>query len=137
MKKLITICLLATLGVFEAQAQAAYENEVINTIMARRSVRKYLDKPVEHAKLEAVVRCGINAPSGMNRQPWIVRVVENQKLIADVTEVFKAKNPDMVNRDPNFKNMFRNAPNVICVCTPANGGGELDAAQLHHRHRLS
>ena len=35
MKKLITICLLATMGVFEAQAQAAYENEVINTIMAR------------------------------------------------------------------------------------------------------
>ncbi len=30
-------------------------------------------------------------------------------------------------RDKNFKNMFRNAPNIICVCTPANGGGELDA----------
>ena len=130
MKKLIAICLLAVMGVFEAQAQATYENEVINTILARRSVRKYLDKPVEHAKLEAVVRCGINAPSGMNRQPWVVRVVEDQKLIADVTEVFKAKNPDMVNRDQNFKNMFRNAPNIICVCTPAKGGGELDAGLL-------
>ena len=137
MKKLITICLLATMGVFEAQAQTAYENEVINAIMARRSVRKYLDKPVEHAKLEAVVRCGINAPSGMNRQPWIVRVVENQQLIAGVTEVFKAKNPDMVNRDPNFKNMFRNAPNVICVCTPANGGGELDAGLLGENMMLA
>ena len=130
MKKLITICLLAVMGVFEAQAQATYENEVINTIMARRSVRKYLDKPVEHEKLEAVVRCGINAPSGMNRQPWVIRVVENQKLIADVTEVFKAKSPDMVSRDPNFKNMFRNAPNIICICTPAKGGGELDAGLL-------
>ena len=98
------------------------ENEVINTIMARRSVRKYLDKPVEHAKLEAVVRCGINAPSGMNRQPWVIRVVENQEIITSVTEVFKAKNPDMVSRDPNFKNMFRNAPNIICICTPAKGG---------------
>ena len=137
MKKLITICLLATMGVFEAQAQAAYENEVINTIMARRSVRKYLDKPVEHEKLEAVVRCGINAPSGMNRQPWIVRIVENQKFIADVTEVFKAKNPDMVNRDPNFKNMFCNAPNIICVCTPANGGGELDAGLLGENMMLA
>ena len=130
MKKLITICLLATMGAFEAQAQATYENEVINTIMARRSIRKYLDKPVEHAKLEAVVRCGIKAPSGMNRQPWVVRVVENQKLIADVTEVFKAKNPDMVSRDKNFKNMFRDAPNLICICTPAKGGGELDAGLL-------
>ena len=31
MKKLITICLLATMGAFEAQAQDTYENEVINT----------------------------------------------------------------------------------------------------------
>ena len=105
-------------------------NPVISAIMARRSVRKYLDTPVEHEKLETIVRCGINAPSGMNAQPWAVRVIENQKLIADVTEVFKAKNPNMVNRDPNFKNMFRNAPNIICICTPAKGGGELDAGLL-------
>ena len=136
MKKLITICLLATMCMVDTSAQTM-ENEVINTIMARRSVRKYLDKPVEHAKLEAVVRCGINAPSGMNRQPWIVRVVEDQKLIADVTEVFKAKNPDMVNRDKNFKNMFRNAPNIICVCTPAKGGGELDAGLLGENMMLA
>ena len=53
-----------------------------------------------------------------------------KKLIADVTEVFKAKNPDMVNRAPNFKNMFRNAPNIICICTSAKGGGELEAGLL-------
>lgn len=73
----------------------------------------------------------------MNRQPWVVRVVEDQKLIADVTEVFKAKNPDMVNRDQNFKNMFRNAPNIICVCTPAKGGGELDAGLLGENMMLA
>ena len=58
-------------------------NPVLSNMMARRSIRKYLDKPVEHEKLEVIVKCGINAPSGMNRQPWIVRVVEDQKLIAD------------------------------------------------------
>jgi glutathione peroxidase-family protein len=105
-------------------------NPVLSSIMARRSVRKYLDKPVEHEKLEVIVKCGINAPSGMNRQPWVVRVVEDQKLIADVTEVYKQENAEMVERDEDFKNMFRNAPNLICVCTPANGGGELDAGLL-------
>ncbi len=105
-------------------------NPVLSQIMARRSVRKYLDKPVEHEKLEVVVKAGINAPSGMNRQPWLVRVVEDQKLIADVTEVYKQANAEQVKRDANFKNMFRNAPNLICVCTPANGGGELDAGLL-------
>jgi len=105
-------------------------NPVLSSIMARRSIRKYLDKPVEHEKLEVIVKCGINAPSGMNAQPWIVRVVEDQKLIADVTEVYKQANAEQVKRDKDFKNMFRNAPNLICVCTPANGGGQLDAGLL-------
>ena len=112
-------------------------NPVLSNIMARRSIRKYLDKPVEHKKLEVIVKCGINAPSGMNRQPWIVRVVEDQKLIADVTEVFKQENTEQVARDKDFKNMFRNAPNLICVCTPANGGGELDAGLLGENMMLA
>ena len=128
---------MAMLGVMAISAQDVYENEVINNIMARRSVRQYLNKPVEHDKLAAVVRAGINAPSGMNRQPWIIRVVENQELIAQVTEVYKQEKPDQVARDPNFKNMFRNAPNLICVCTPAKGGGELDAGLLGENMMLA
>ena len=112
-------------------------NPVLSNMMARRSIRKYLDKPVEHEKLEVIVKCGINAPSGGNRQPWIIRVVEDQKLIADVTEVFKQQNPEQVTRDKDFKNMFRNAPNLICVCTPANGGGELDAGLLGENMMLA
>ena len=102
-------------------------NPVLRTIMSRQSIRKYLEKPVEHEKLEVLVRAGIRAPNGLNRQPWIIRVVEDQKLIDEVTEVFKQENPDQVKNDPNFKNMFRNAPNIICICTPAEGGGELEA----------
>ena len=123
-------------AVIEADMQMEV-NPVLSNIMARRSIRKYLDKPVEHEKLEVIVKCGINAPSGMNRQPWIVRVVEDQKLIADVTEVFKQQNPEQVARDKDFKNMFRNAPNLICVCTPANGGGELDAGLLGENMMLA
>ena len=111
-------------------------NPVLSVIMARRSIRKYLDKPVEHEKLEMVVRAGINAPSGVNRQPWIVRVVEDQQLIADVTNVYKQENAEQVKRDKDFKNMFRNAPNLICVCTPVNGG-ELDAGLLGENMMLA
>ena len=142
--KRILLYLMAMTCVLTLPAQSsmtnggeANTNEVISTIMARRSVRKYLAKPVEHEKLEAVVRCGINAPSGMNRQPWIVRVVEDQRLIADVTEVDKKENAEQVRRDKDFKNMFRNAPNLICVCTPAGGGGELDAGLLGENMMLA
>ena len=97
-------------------------NPVLSTIMARRSVRKYINKPVEHEKLEIIARSGINAPSGMNRQPWIIRVVEDQKLIADVNKVCRG---------------LYNAPNLICVCTPATGGGELDAGLLGENMMLA
>lgn len=136
MKRLI-FCLIALMGVLAMSAQDVFENEVINNIMARRSVRQYLDQPVEHEKLAVVVQAGINAPSGMNRQPWIIRVVEDQQLIAEVNEVYKQENPEQVARDANFKNMFRNAPNLICVCTPAQGGGELDAGLLGENMMLA
>ena len=99
-------------------------NPVLSNIMARRSIRKYLDKPVEHEKLEVIVKCGINAPSGMNRQPWIVRVVEDQKLIADVNQAAG-------------RSQFYGAPALICVCTPANGSGELDAGLLGENMMLA
>ena len=99
-------------------------NPVLKNMMDRRSIRKYLDKPVEHEKLEVVVKCGINAPSGMNRQPWIIRVVEDQKLIADVNKVAD-------------RSLFYDAPALICVCTPDNGGGELDAGLLGENMMLA
>ena len=94
-------------------------NPVLSNIMARRSVRKYLDKPVEHEKLETVALAGINAPSAMNRQNWAVRIIEDQTLMADV------------------KGMCRNAPNLICVCAPAEGRFDLDAGLMGQNMMLA
>lgn len=104
-------------------------NAVIETIMQRRSVRQYLATPVEREKLQQVVECGINAPNGMNKQPWEVTVVEDSTFILETTELFKAAMPDMVANDKGFKNMYRNAPNIICIATP-NGESSIDAGLL-------
>ena len=111
------------------------ENQVVKAIMERRSIRKYLDKPVEHEKLAQIVKCGINAPSGMNKQPWEIRVVESQELINQVNEVYKKANPDILEKDPSFKNMFRNAPNLICVAGEQNSG--LDCGLLGENMMLA
>ncbi len=101
------------------EADIAMEvNPVLSNIMARRSVRKYQDKPVEHEKLELVVRAGINAPSAMNRQQWVVRVLEDQQLMGQ------------------YKHMFRGAPNAICVCTP-KGQTEYNAGLLSENIMLA
>ena len=94
-------------------------NPVLSNIMARRSIRKYLDKPVEHEKLEAVALAGINAPSAMNRQNWAVRIIEDQKVMADV------------------KGQTRNAPNLICVCAPVDGRFDLDAGLMGENMMLA
>ncbi len=94
-------------------------NPVLSNIIARRSIRKYLDKPVEHTKLEAVALAGINAPSAMNRQNWAIRIIEDQKLLADV------------------KGQTRNAPNLICVCAPADGRFDLDAGLMGENMMLA
>ena len=104
-------------------------NLVIETIMARRSVRMYKDMPVERCKLQKIVECGINAPSGMNKQPWQVRVVDSRDYIDGITDVFRTANPRMA-ADASFKNMFRNAPAVIFIASPADGSGQLDCGLL-------
>lgn len=136
MKRLF-FSLIAMLGVLALSAQNEFDNEVMQTIMARRSVRKYLDKPVEHSKLEAIAKAGINAPSARNWQYWAVRIIEDQKLINDVSEVYKQANPEAVSREPGFKNMFRGAPNLICVCAPKDGGFDLDAGLMGENMMLA
>ena len=145
MKKLLFTCCLAAFCTLSALAQdnidataddstaveePALDNPVIQAILNRRSIRRYLDKPVEREKLEVIAECAINAPSGSNRQPWQVRIIENQELLAQINEVFVKDNGPQVRRDKNFKNLFRNAPNIIIVCTPGTGGGEIDAGML-------
>ncbi len=135
--KTLTVCGMLLLPSFiQAQNCCKTDNAVIQTIMARRSVRQYLDKPVEHEKLALIAKCGINAPSGMNRQPWAIRVVENADFIKGTTDIFRKENPEQVKRDAHFKNMYRNAPNIIVVATP-KGSGQLDAGLLGENMMLA
>lgn len=59
-------------------------NEVVETIMARRSIRKYKPQMVESEKLDSILKCGINAPNGMSKESWEVRVVRSPKFIAEI-----------------------------------------------------
>ncbi len=123
MKSVITsICLVALFGCTpcskrEACTQAEVRSDsavVMETILTRRSVRKYKPQAVEREKMEVITTCGVNAPNGMNRQSWEVRVVDNPEFISGLTAIFKKENPKMA-EDPAFVNMFRNAPTVVFI----------------------
>lgn len=112
------------------QAQAN-KNQIIETIMSRRSIRQYKPQAVGRDTMQTIVECGINAPNGMNKQSWAIRVVDNPEFINGITEVFKKKNQDRIANDPNFKNMFRNAPTVIFIANdPSYEMSQIDCGLL-------
>ena len=90
------------------------KNAVIETIMTRRSVRKYQPQAVNRDTMQIILECGINAPNAINKQAWEVRVVDNPEFINGITEVFKKVSPKMAEA-LDFKNMFRNAPTVVFI----------------------
>ena len=94
-------------------------NPVIETIMSRRSIRKYKDQAVPRELLDKIAECGINAPNGMNAQQWEVRIVDNPEWLKSVTEAqvkAAAGTPmEKMFSDPDMKNAFRNAPAVIFI----------------------
>lgn len=138
LKILMMGCMMCLPVLSQAQKESPADNEVVRAIMARRSVRKYLDKPVEHEKLALIAKCGIHAPNAMNQQPWIVRVVENADFIQGTTDIFRKVNPEQVKRDPNFRNMYRNAPNIIVVAVPKdNKFGQVNAGLMGENMMLA
>ena len=76
-----------------APDESSVKNQVIETIMTRRSVRKYLPQPVNRDTMQVILDCGIHAPNGQNKQSWAVRVVDNPEFINGITEVYKKVNP--------------------------------------------
>ena len=69
-------------------------NAVIENIMTRRSIRKYKDGPVARETMQKIMECGINAPSGQNRQSWEVRVVDNPEVMEEIIRLMAAGNPE-------------------------------------------
>ena len=69
------------------------KNTVIETIMTRRSVRKYQPQAVNRDTMQIIVECGINAPNAINRQAWEIRVMDNPEVIMKLTDLYVKDNP--------------------------------------------
>jgi nitroreductase len=63
---------------------------VTEAVNSRRSVRNFLDRPVDQAVLKRILETAQQSPSGGNTQPWNATVLTGeplQKLLATVAEV--------------------------------------------------
>jgi len=82
---------------------------VMDAIKTRKSVRSYLDKPVEDEKLQTILEGGRLAPSASNRQEWryvIVRDRETREKIAEAA---------------NRQSFVGEAPVIIVACAETDG----------------
>ena len=70
-------------------------NEVIETIMARRSIRQYHATPVSRDTLMQIMTCGINAANGQNKQSWEVRIIDNPEKMQLIQDLMVAGNPTL------------------------------------------
>ncbi len=99
-------------------------NPVIETIMARRSIRHYTDQPVARELLQKIAECGVNAPNAMNRQQWEVRIIDSPDYFDGLTKVLDGTAPFLSSDgDPKYRNCLRNATAAIAVACPDDESG--------------
>lgn len=97
------------------------QNAVVETIMKRRSIRSYKPEQIKDQELATIIKCGINAPSALNKQQWEVRVIQSPALLKSINDGFVAyaKDKSMQGsaakaQQPGFS-VFHNAPTLVLV----------------------
>jgi nitroreductase len=78
--------------------------EAINTIMTRRSVRKYTSEKIRESDLEIILRAGMQAPSAGNERPWHFLLITERKILDGIPKVHQ------------YAEMLREAQAAILVC---------------------
>lgn len=84
-------------------------NETLQTILSRKSVKKYKPDPVASELIEQIIAAGLQAPSGLNKQSPIILAVTNKQVRDELSRLNAGKDP-FFRSDP-----FYGAPCVLVV----------------------
>jgi nitroreductase len=82
MKIKLSLFVLAFFAVTKLYGQVS-DNCVANVLLTSYSEREYISEPVTDQQLDIILKCGIKAPSGMNKQPWKFTVVKDEATMKD------------------------------------------------------
>lgn len=108
--------------------------DVFDTIMHRRSIRRFSEKQIEDDALQAILQSGLYAPSAGGRQGVLFAVCQDKDINEHLGKI-KRKNahPNMANAnnyvsqeqpsiadDEKIINAFYDAPTVITIFAPKN-----------------
>ncbi len=59
---------------------------VYDTILKRRSIRRFQEKQIERSKVEIMLKAAMAAPSACNLQPWYFIVVDDSEILQGIRE---------------------------------------------------
>ncbi len=77
----------------------------LSLVQKRRSIRRYLEKPVEPEKIDLLIESALRSPSSKGLNPWELIVVKDKDLLEKLS---KAK--------PHGASFLKNAPLGVVVC---------------------
>ena len=108
--------------------------DIFETIMHRRSIRRFAPKQIEETALQQIIQAGLYAPSAGGRQGVIFAVCQDKEVNERLGKIKRANShPRMatetsfVSREqpsiadaPKLTNAFYDAPTVITMFAPKN-----------------
>ena len=107
--------------------------ELLDTILNRRSVREYQDKPVPEKLINDLLKAGAMAPSAMDRQPCRFIVITNKEKIRELSDKVKIQG-GLLGSVGKYAEQFKLKEDVIFYGAPllifiaAEKGRSLDCA---------
>lgn len=105
-------------------------NQTVETILKRRSIRKFDSKMLSEEELKTIIQCGLFAPSAKNKQNWHLTVIKNQDKIDELSKhVISGLEKIGLDIKPDY-HVFYHAPVVIVVSSKIEGYSEINAGCL-------
>ena len=78
----------------------------------RRSVKVYADRPVEVAKIDAIIEAALRSPTGRAARPWAFVVITNKTLLEKLSA-----------SKPGGAAFLKDAPVAVVVCGDPSASG--------------
>jgi len=79
-------------------------NKTLETILTRKSVRKFTDQKVDKKTIELLLQAAMSAPSNVNKQPWEFVVIDDKAMLQRIASMTL------------YAKMTADAPVAILVC---------------------
>jgi nitroreductase len=101
-------------------------------MLARRAVRSYTSRKVDDATLTTLLRAAVQAPSAMNRQPWLFAIIQDVAQLKRYSDHAKALLLEHLSGDPKASsyadrlrspsfNIFYDASTLIVIGAAERG----------------